>query len=57
MDIKSKLYVTKNIRQYSIAISKIKYTLMLNKPAYAKMCILDLSKVLVYEFHYEYIKN
>ena len=30
---------------------------MLNKSEYAGMCILDLSKVLFYEFHYDYIKN
>ena len=38
-------------------ISKIKVTLTLNKPAYVGMCILDLSKVLMYEFHYDYIKD
>ena len=27
------------------------------KPAYFGMCILDFIKVLMYEFHYDYIKN
>ena len=30
---------------------------MLNKPAYIGVCILELSKVLMYEFHYDCIKN
>ena len=34
-----------------------KVTLALNKPAYIVMCILELSKVLMYQFHYDYIKN
>ena len=34
---------------------KSKVTLTLNKPAYAGLRILDLSKVLIYEFHYDYI--
>ena len=40
-----------------VSISKIKLTLKLNKPAYIGMCILELSKVIMYEFHYNYIKN
>ena len=40
-----------------VAIGKCKITFTLNKPAYAGMCMLDLSKVLTYELHYEYIKN
>ena len=31
--------------------------LKLNKSAYIGMCILLLNKVLMYEFHYDYIKN
>ena len=38
-------------------IHKNKVTLKLNKPAYVGMCILDLSKVLMHEFHYDYNKN
>ena len=41
-----------------MAIHKNKVTLTLNKAAYVGMRILDLSKALMYEFHYDYyIKN
>ena len=38
-------------------IRKNKVTLTLNKPAYIGMCILEFSKVLMYEFHYDCIKK
>ena len=40
-----------------VATRKNKVTLTLNKPAYIGMCILELSKIFMYEFHYDYIKN
>ena len=40
-----------------VATRESKVTLMLNKPAYIGMLILELRKVLMYEFHYNYIKN
>ena len=40
-----------------VTTRKNKVTLTLNKPAYIGMRILELSKVLMYEFHYDYIKN
>ena len=39
-----------------VAIQKNKVTLRLNKPAYVGMYILDLIKVLMYDFHYDNIK-
>ena len=40
-----------------IAISKSKVTLKSNELAYAGMSILDLSKLLICEFHYDYFQN
>ena len=39
-----------------IAIHMNKTNLTMNKPVYLGMCILDLSKTIMYEFHYNYIK-
>ena len=51
-------YVSSKIfNENLVAVHKIKETLTLNRPAYVGMCILDLSKTLMYDFHYNYIKN
>ena len=51
-------YVSSKIfNENLVAVHKIKESLTLNKPAYVGMCILDLSKTLMYDFHYNYIKN
>ena len=39
------------------AIKQKKKDLLLNKPIYAGMCILDLSKLHMYRFHYDVIKK
>ena len=51
-------YVSSKIfNENLVAVHKIKETLTLNRPAYVGMCILDLSKTLMYNFHYNYIKE
>ena len=40
-----------------IAIHMKKTFLTFNKPVYLGMCILDLSKTLMFDFHYNYIKK
>ena len=39
-----------------IAVHMKKTELKFDKPVYLGMCILDLSKTIMYEFHYKYIK-
>ena len=40
-----------------IAIHMKKISLTMDKPVYLGMCILDLSKTLMFDFHYNYIKK
>ena len=51
-------YVSSKIfNENLVAVHKIKEAPTLNRPAYVGMCILDLSKTLMYDFHYNYIKK
>ena len=51
-------YMSPKIFDYNLfTIRKSKLALKLNKPAYIGLCMLDLSKVLMFEFHNDYIKN
>ena len=51
-------YVSSKIfNENLMAVHKVKETLTLNRPAHVGICILDLSKTLMYNFHYNYIKK
>ena len=51
-------YVSSKIfNENLVAVHKIKETLTMNRPAFVGACILDLSKTLIYDFHYNYIKQ
>ena len=51
-------YVSSKIfNENLMAVHKVKETLTLNRPAYVCMRILALSKMLMYDFYYNYIKK
>ena len=39
-----------------VSVHMKKTSLTMNKPVYLGMCILDLSKIIMFDFHYNYIK-
>ena len=45
------------LSEYLAAIHMGMTEITFNKPVYLGMCILDLSKTLMYDFHYNYIKR
>ena len=46
----------KIINENLVAIQMAKTTLLINKPTYVGFCVLELSKLHMYEFHYNTIK-
>ena len=54
---KPTLVSSKIFNENLMAVHKVKETLTLNRTAYVGMCILDLSKTFLYDFHYNYIKK
>ena len=51
-------FVNRKIFSENLVSAHMKKTnLTMNKPVYLGMCILDLSKTVMYEFHYNYIKE
>ena len=51
-------YVSSKIfNENLVGVHTKKERLLLDKPSYVGMCILDLSKTFMYDFHYNYIKK
>jgi len=48
---------TKIFDENLVAVHLKNTELIFNKPVYLGMCILDISKTLMYDFHYNYMKK
>ena len=56
--ISKPIFVSQKIFSKNFVVShEIKPVLTFNKPIFVGFSILDLSKLLMYEFHYKYIKS
>ena len=49
-------HTTKFFAENLLAIELKKKRILMNKPAYLGLSILELSKILIYEFWYDYVK-
>ena len=52
----SKYHTTKFFTEYLLAIEMEKTETLMNKPVYLGLSILELSKILMYEIWYDYVK-
>ena len=51
------LFLKKNLSEQFAPIHEIKSVLVLNKPIYVVLTVLELSKYLMYDFHHNFIKK
>ena len=49
-------HTTKFFTEYILAVEMRKTQILINKPAYVGLSILGLSKIVIYEFWYDYVK-
>ena len=49
-------YTTKFFTENSLVVEMKKTQILMNKPVYLGLSILDLSKTVMYEFWYDYVK-
>ena len=58
-----KLVASPNFKTFKIfnedlvAVERTKQTVLMNRPIYIGFCVLELSKLLMYQFHYGYVKE
>ena len=50
-------HTTKFFTENLLAIEMKKTEILMNKPVYLGLSILELSKILMYEFWYDYVKS
>ena len=56
-NIRNKLSYLKFLTECLLAIEIRKTQILMNKPNYLGLSILDLSKTVIYEFQYDYVKS
>ena len=54
--IRTNYHTTKFFTQNLLAIQMRKTQMLMNKPVYLGFSILDVSKTVMYEFRYDYVK-
>jgi len=54
---KPQLETFKIFNEDTVSVDRVKSEITLDKPIYAGFCILEISKVLMYEFHYDVMKK
>ena len=54
---KSNYHTTKFLREQLLAIEMKKAEILINKPAYLGLSILELSEILVFEVWYDYLRS